>query len=134
MSGSWAYSHATHCRNTSEQRGAIVNKSIPMIAGMTVFAACAGLWAAPAMAGHVSIGVNIGVPGAYVAPPPVYVQPAPIYAPPPPPPPPPVYVRPAPVYYVNPAPVYVERDYYYRGHHRHWHRPPPPPPGYYWGR
>lgn len=104
-----------------------MNKSIPMIAGMAVFAAVAGLSAAPAMAGHVSIGVNIGVP-AYVAPPPVYVAPAPVYVPPPP-----VYVRPAPVYYVNPPPpVYVERDYYYRGHHRHWHRPPPPPG--YWGR
>ncbi|NUU00271.1 hypothetical protein HNO84_01565 [Herbaspirillum robiniae] len=107
-----------------EQRGAIVKKSIPIIAGM--FAVVAGLLAAPAMAGHVSVGVNIGVPGAYMAPAPVYVQPAPVYAPPPP-----VYVRPAPVYYVNPAPVYVERDYY-RGH-RHWHRPPPPP-HHYWRR
>nr|WP_245200085.1 hypothetical protein [Herbaspirillum sp. LeCh32-8] len=96
-----------------------------MIAGMFAIAAVAGLSAAPAMAGHVSIGVNIGVPGAYMAPQPVYVQPAPVYAPPPP-----VYVRPAPVYYVNPAPVYVERDYYRR--HRHWHRPPPPPG--YWHR
>jgi hypothetical protein len=95
-----------------------------MIAGMFAIAAVAGLSAAPAMAGHVSIGVNIGVPGAYVAPPPVYVQPAPVYYAPPPP----VYVRPAPVYYVNPAPVYVERDYYRRYHH--WHRPPP---GYHYG-
>lgn len=102
-----------------------MKKSISMIAGMTLFAAVAGLSAAPAMAGHVSIGVNIGVPGAYVAPQPVYVQPAPVYAPPP------VVVRPAPVYYGAPAPVYVEREYYYRGHHRHWHRPPPPP---YWYR
>ena len=101
-----------------------MKKSISMIADMAVVAAVAGLSAAPAMAGHVSIGVNIGVPGAYVAPQPVYVQPAPVYAPPP------VVVSPAPVYYVNPAPVYVERDYY-RGHHRHWHRPPPPP---YWYR
>jgi hypothetical protein len=105
-----------------------VKKSISLIAGMAVFAAVAGLSAAPAMAGHVSIGVNIGVP-AYVAPQPVYVQPAPVYAPPPPP----VYVRPAPVYYA-PAPVYVEREYYHRGHHRHWHRPPPPPGYGYWGR
>ncbi|WDZ97886.1 hypothetical protein Herbaro_08925 [Herbaspirillum sp. WKF16] len=95
-----------------------MKKSIPMIAGMFAIAAAAALSAVPAMAGHVSVGVNIGVPGAYMAPQPVYVQPAPVYAPPP------VYVRPAPVYYVNPAPVYVERDYY-RGH-RHWHRPPPP--------
>jgi len=111
-----------------------VKKSISLIAGMAVFAAVAGLSAAPAMAGHVSIGVNIGVP-AYVAPQPVYVQPAPVYAPPPVyVRPAPVYVRPAPVYYA-PAPVYVEREYYHRGHHRHWHRPPPPPPGYgYWGR
>nr|WP_255464037.1 hypothetical protein [Herbaspirillum sp. SJZ102] len=66
---------------------------------MFAIAAVAGLSAAPAMAGHVSIGVNIGVPGAY-------------------------YAAPQPVY-VQPAPVYVERDYYRR--HRHWHRPPPPP-------
>ncbi|HZG21244.1 MAG TPA: hypothetical protein VE092_14615 [Herbaspirillum sp.] len=102
-----------------------MKKSISMIAGMAVFTAVAGLSAAPAMAGHVSIGVNIGVPGAYVAPQPVYVQPAPVYAPPP------VYVRPAPVYY-GPPPVYVAPNYY-RGHpHRHWHRPPPPPG--YWRR
>jgi hypothetical protein len=90
-----------------------VKKSISLIAGMAVFAAVAGLSAAPAMAGHVSIGVNIGVP-AYVAPQPVYVQPAPVY--------------------YAPAPVYVEREYYHRGHHRHWHRPPPPPGYGYWGR
>lgn len=102
-----------------------MKKSISLMASMAVFAAVAGLSAAPAMAGHVSIGVNIGVP-AYVAPQPVYVQPAPVYAPPP------VYVRPAPVYYA-PAPVYVERGYP-RGHHRHWHRPPPPPGYGYWGR
>ncbi|MFJ3045147.1 hypothetical protein ACIPEN_04870 [Herbaspirillum chlorophenolicum] len=105
-------------------KGAIVKKSIPMMVGMFAIAAIAGLSAAPAMAGHVSIGVNIGVPGAYyAAPPPVYVQPAPVYVAPPP-----VYMRPAPVYYVNPAPVYVERDYYRR--HHYWHRPPPP----YWRR
>ncbi|MBO9535912.1 hypothetical protein [Herbaspirillum sp.] len=100
-----------------------MKKSIPMIAGMFAIAALAGLSAAPAMAGHVSVGVNIGVPGPYyMPPPPVYVQPAPVYVAPPP-----VYVRPAPVYYVNPAPVYVERDYYRR--HRHWHHPRP-----YWER
>ncbi|EOA02146.1 hypothetical protein HBH1_03774 [Herbaspirillum sp. BH-1] len=103
-----------------------MKKSIPLMAGLAVFAAVAGLSAAPAMAGHVSIGVNIGVPGAYVAPQPVYVQPAPVYAPPPP-----VYVRPAPVYY-GPPPVYVAPGYYRGHHHRHWHRPPPPPG--YWHR
>ncbi|UIN23343.1 hypothetical protein [Herbaspirillum frisingense] len=102
-----------------------MKKSIPLMAGLAVFAAVAGLSAAPAMAGHVSIGVNIGVPGAYVAPQPVYVQPAPVYAPPP------VYVRPAPVYY-GPPPVYVAPGYYRGHHHRHWHRPPPPPG--YWHR
>lgn len=102
-----------------------MKKSISVIAGMIAIAAVTGLSAAPAMAGHVSIGVNIGVPGAYVAPQPVYVQPAPVYYAPPP-----VYMRPAPVYYVNPGPVYVQRDYYRRYHH--WHRPPPPPQ--YWHR
>lgn len=95
-----------------------MNKSITRIAGLCVGVVLTGMLAAPAMAG-VSVGVNIGVPGAYVAPQPVYVQPAPVYYPPPP-----VYVRPAPVY-VSPAPVYYQRDYYRR--HHHWHRPPPPP-------
>jgi hypothetical protein len=100
-----------------------------MITGMFVIAVAAGVSSAPAMAAHVSVGVNIGVP-VYGAPQPVYVQPAPVYAPAP------VYVRPAPVYY-GPPPVYYGRPapvYYERGHyrgHRHGHRPPPPGP--YWG-
>jgi len=100
-----------------------VKKSISLIAGLCAVAAVAGLSAAPAMAGGVSVGVNIGVP-AYVAPAPVYVAPAPVYVRPAPvyaAPPPVVVYRPAPVY--APGPVYVERDYY-RGGPRHWRRPP----------
>lgn len=62
--------------------------------------------AAPANAGHVDVGVNIGVPG-IVAPAPVYVEPRP-----------PVVVQPAPVY-VEPRPVYVERGPDWRERREH---------------
>ncbi len=71
----------------------------------------------PAMAAHVGVGINIGVPGFYPAP--VYVQPAPVYMPPPVYyAPAPVYVRPDPVYYA-PAPVYYGPRGYYRDYYRH---------------
>jgi hypothetical protein len=90
-----------------------VKKSLLSVTVISVGVLAASLFATPAMATHVGVGINIGVPVYAAPPPPVYYAPAPVYAPPPP-----VYVRPAPVYYA-PAPVYVERGYYHRG------------PGYY---
>lgn len=55
-----------------------------LIAGAALMSA-----ATPALA-RVDVGVNIGVPGVYVAPAPVYVQPSPVY--------------------VEPRPVYVEPE------------------------
>lgn len=96
-----------------------MKKSLFSATIVSVGVLAASLFAAPAMAAHVGVGINIGVP-VYAPPPPVYYAPAPVYAPPPP-----VYVRPAPVY-MAPAPVYVERDVYYRrgygygpGYYRH---------------
>jgi hypothetical protein len=99
-----------------------VKKSLLSVTAISVGIIAASLFAAPAMAAHVGVGINIGVP-LYAPAPPVYYAPAPVYVPPPP-----VYVRPAPVY-VAPAPVYVERDVYYRrgygpGYYRHgYHHP-----------
>jgi len=94
---------------------------------LTLLAGAALLTAAPAMA-RVDVDINVGVPGAYVAPapygppprylgPPAYVQPGA------------VYVQPAPVY-VQPRPVYREdwrerewREREWRHRHgggRHW--------------
>jgi hypothetical protein len=100
-----------------------------MTTGMsTLLAAIALLAAAPAMA-RVDVDINLGVPGAYVAPapygppprylgPPAYTQPGPVYVQPGP-----VYVQPAPVY-VQPRPVYREewREREWRQRHggRHW--------------
>jgi hypothetical protein len=62
---------------------------------------------ATAFAGHVFVGVNVGVP--VYAPPPVVVAPAPVYAPPP------------PVVYAPPPAVYAAPGYYYRpGPHCWW--------------
>jgi hypothetical protein len=82
----------------------------------TLLAAIALMAAAPAMA-RVDVDINVGVPGAYVAPapygppprylgPPAYVQPAP------------VYVQPGPVY-VQPRPVYREEWREREWRHRH---------------
>lgn len=92
--------------------------------GVSVLLAGAALLAAaPAMA-RVDVDINVGVPGAYVAPapygppprylgPPVYVQPGP------------VYVQPAPIY-VQPRPLYREdwreREWRHRHGGRHWDR------------
>jgi len=81
---------------------------------LTLLAGMALLAAAPAMA-RVDVDINVGVPGAYIAPAP--------YGPPPRYLGSPVYVQPAPVY-VQPAPVYVQPRPYYREewHHRHGSR------------
>ncbi|RYZ53612.1 hypothetical protein [Noviherbaspirillum suwonense] len=88
---------------------------------ITLLAGAALLAAAPAMA-RVDVDINVGVPGAYIAPAP--------YGPPPRYLGPPAYVQPGPVY-VQPAPVYVQPRPIYReewrghGHHhggRHWDR------------
>lgn len=102
---------------------------IALITGAAASAALM-LFAAPAVAGNVDFGINIGVPGFYAPPPaPVYVRPEPVYVEPRP-----VYIQPRPVYvqprpyYVQPAPVYVEQDDEYRRYwrarqyrHRHHH-------------
>jgi hypothetical protein len=93
-----------------------MHKFLRLAAG--VFGAAALMSAAvPALAGHVDVGVNIGVPA------PVYVEPRPVYVQPRP-----VYVEPRPVY-VEPRPVYVERGHGWREHEwrehewreRRWH-------------
>lgn len=105
----------TGIQSTRKHREYTVKKSIVsivLLSGAVLLAS-----ATPAMAAHVGIGINIGVPGYYPAP--VYVQPAPVYMPPPVyVQPAPVYVRPAPVYYA-PAPVYYGPGPYYRDYHRH---------------
>ena len=90
---------------------------------LTLLAGIGLLAAAPAMA-RVDVDINVGVPGAYVAPapygppprylgPPAYVQPGPAYVQPGP-----VYVQPAPVY-VQPRPIYRE-EWRHRHGGRHW--------------
>jgi len=87
----------------------------------------AGLACEAAMAG-VSVGINLGIPVApvapvYAAPPPMYAEPAPVYMAPPPPPPPQVVYQPAPVV-VAPAPAIVvgwHGDRYWDGY-RYWGR------------
>ena len=90
---------------------------------LTLLAGISLLAAAPAMA-RVDVDINVGVPGAYVAPapygppprylgPPAYVQPGPAYVQPGP-----VYVQPAPVY-VQPRPIYRE-EWRHRHGGRHW--------------
>ena len=82
----------TGIQSTRKHREYTVKKSIVsivLLSGAVLLAS-----ATPAMAAHVGIGINIGVPGYYPAP--VYVQPAPVYMPPP------VYVQPAPVYVRRP--------------------------------
>ncbi len=71
---------------------------------LTLLAGAALLTAAPAMA-RVDVDINVGVPGAYVAPAP--------YGPPPRYLGPPAYVQPGTVY-VQPAPVYVQPRPVYR--------------------
>jgi hypothetical protein len=95
---------------------------LALLAGISLLAA------APAMA-RVDVDINVGVPGAYIAPapygppprylgPPAYVQPGP------------VYVQPGPVY-VQPRPLYREdwrerewreREWRHRHGQRHWDR------------
>ncbi len=77
-----------------------MKKNLTIAAGL-IAGAVLLMGAGPAMAAHVDVGINIGIPGVIV--PPVYVQPAP------------AYVQPAPIY-VQPGPVYIER-----GPDREWH-------------
>jgi len=91
-------------------------KRVALAAAMLV--GCAAV--APAFAGHVNIGIGIGLPvGGYYAPAPVYYAPPPVvYAPPPPP----VYYEPAPTVVVSPG--YYQRVYYRHGegYYRHHDR------------
>ncbi|KAF3996815.1 PXPV repeat protein [Glaciimonas immobilis] len=109
-----------------------MKKIISIAAGLLASAALL-MAASPAMA-HVDVGVNIGLPGIFVAPEPVYVQPEPVYIAPRP-----IYVQPRPVY-LQPRPVYIEQQQepewrgrqwqenrfredrrdYHRGHHKGW--------------
>jgi hypothetical protein len=95
---------------------------------LSLLAGAALLIAAPAMA-RVDVDINVGVPGAYVAPspygpPPRYIAPPPRYIAPPP-----VYGAPSYGYvqpgtvYVQPGPVYVQPRPLYRDEwrERHWH-------------
>lgn len=71
-----------------------MKKYLTIAAGL-IAGAASMMVASPAMAGHVDVGINIGVPGFFA--PPIYVEPQP------------VYVQPQPVY-VQSRPVYVERE------------------------
>lgn len=96
---------------------------------ISLLAAAALFVAAPAMA-RVDVDVNVGIPGAFVAPapygpPPRYLAPPPAYVQPGP-----VYVQPGPVY-VQPRPVYREewrerewreREWRHRHNGRGWDR------------
>jgi PXPV repeat (3 copies) len=102
---------------------------------LAVLTGMALMSAAPAMA-RVDVDINVGVPGAFIAPapygppprylgPPAYLQPGPVYVQPGP-----VYVQPGPVY-VQPRPVYRdewrerewrEREWRHRHEGRHWDR------------
>lgn len=77
-----------------------MKKYLTIAAGL-IASATLVLAAAPAMAGHVDVDVNIGLPGLYQAP--VYVQPRPVYVQPEA-----VYVQQEPVY-VQPRPVYIQQ-------------------------
>lgn len=88
-----------------------MKKYLTLTAGLLAGAAL--MLASPAMAGHVDVGVNIGLPGFLPAP--VYVEPRPVYVEPRP-----VYVEPRAVY-VEPRPVYVEREREGEWRERRWH-------------
>lgn len=65
-----------------------MNKNTSIAAGL-IASAMLMMAASPAMA-RVDVGINIGIPGLYIAPEPVYVQPPPVY--------------------VQSRPVYIEQD------------------------
>ena len=88
-----------------------MKKYLTLTAGLLAGAAL--MLASPAMAGHVDVGVNIGLPGFLPAP--IYVEPRPVYVEPRP-----VYVEPREVY-VEPRPVYVEREREGEWRERRWH-------------
>lgn len=79
-----------------------MKKYLTFAAGLIASAALM-MAAAPAMAGGVDVGINIGLPGFFPAP--VYVQPSPVYVQPEP-----LYVQPEPVYVETP-PFYIEHDW-----------------------
>jgi hypothetical protein len=99
--------------NEVTSKGQIAMKKYSTIAAGLIAGAALITVASPAMAGHVDVGVNIGVPGIFS--PPVYVQPQPVYVQPQP-----VYVQPRPVY-VQARPVYIEREREHEWREREWH-------------
>jgi hypothetical protein len=94
----------------------IMKKYSTLVAGLIVSVAMLAV-ASPAMASHVNVGVNLGIPGVFPAP--VYVEPQPVYVQPRS-----VYFEPQPYYvqepvYVQPRPFYSTYDNGWREHH--WH-------------
>lgn len=74
----------------------IMKKYLTIPAGLLASATLM-MVASPAMAAHVDVGINIGIPGVFAAP--VYVQPQPVY--------------------VQPQPVYIEQEHDWHEHRRH---------------